>query len=135
MFTRMFIKVTVKDQEVRVNHLVSLSWLLRTCVFPGPNHAGEKYQEYSVCFSVNCSFHLSTQDDQLLPQQCVFCQQFGFTSDQIVESPKHEASRWWFDPSRNTFLQRVKAETDMLLDRGRYTQHKWNLFFVKIGAM
>ena len=36
-------------------------------LFPGPNHSGEKYQEYSVCFPVNWSFYLSTQDDELLP--------------------------------------------------------------------
>jgi hypothetical protein len=29
-------------------------------LFPGPNHSGEKYQEYSVCFPVNWSFDLST---------------------------------------------------------------------------
>jgi hypothetical protein len=55
---------------------------------------------------------LSTQDDQLLPQQRVFGQQFGFASGQIDERPKHDKSRRWFDPSRNTFLVRVKTETD-----------------------
>jgi hypothetical protein len=85
-------------------------------LFPGPNHSSEKYQEHSICFPVNWSFHLSTQDDQLLSQQCVFCQQFGFASDQIGERPKHEESRWWSNPSRNTFLERVKAETDSLAD-------------------
>ena len=89
-------------------------------LFPGPNHSGEKDQKYSVCFPVYWSFDLSTQDDQLLPQQCVFCQQFGFASGQIGERPKHEESLWWFDPSRNTFLERVKAETELLLDRGKY---------------
>jgi hypothetical protein len=59
----------------------------------------------------------------------------GFTSGQIGESPKHEESHLWFDPSRNTFLERVKAETDLLLDQGKYIQHKWNLFIVKIGAL
>ena len=103
-------------------------------LFPGPNHSGEKYQEYSVCIPVNWSFHLSTQDDQLLPQQRVFGQQLSFISSQIGERPKHKESRRWFDPSRNTFLERVKAYTGLLLDRGKYMQHEWNLFFVKIGA-
>jgi hypothetical protein len=85
-------------------------------LFPDPNHSGEKYQEYSVCFPVNWSFHLSTQDDQLLPQQRVFGQQFGFASGQIGERPKHDESRRWFDPLRNTFLERLKTETDVLLD-------------------
>jgi hypothetical protein len=93
-------------------------------LFPVPNHSREKYEEHSICFLVYRSFDLSTQDDQLVSQQCVFCQQFGFTSGQVGDSPKHEESRWWFDPSRNTFLERVKAETDVLLDRGKYRQHK-----------
>jgi len=29
-------------------------------LFPSPNHSGEKYQKYSVCFPVNWSFDLST---------------------------------------------------------------------------
>src|SRR5579864_4679861 len=44
-------------------------------LFPGPNHSSEKYQEHSVCFPVNWSFDLSTQDDQLMSQQRVFRQQ------------------------------------------------------------
>ena len=103
-------------------------------LFPGPNHSGEKYQEDSVCFPVHWSFHLSTQDDQLLPQQRVFGQQFGFASGQIGERPKHEESCRWFDPTPNTFLERMQAKTDALLDRGKYAQHEWNLLFVKIGA-
>jgi len=92
-------------------------------LFPGPNHSGEKYQEHSVCFSVNWSFDLSTQDDQLVSQQRVFRQQFGSASGQISKRSKHKGGRQWFDPTQNTFLERVQVKTDTLLDRGKYTQH------------
>jgi hypothetical protein len=103
-------------------------------LFPGPSHSSEKYQEHSICFPADWSFDLSTQDDQLLSQQRVFRQQFGFASGQISKRFGHKRGRQWFDPSRNTFLERMHAKTDALLDRGKYAQHEWNLLFVKIGA-
>jgi hypothetical protein len=57
-----------------------------------------------------------------------------FLSKDDVRSSFTEEKRD-FDPSRNTLQERVKAETDLLLDQGKYIQHKWNLSFVKIGAM
>jgi hypothetical protein len=36
---------------------------------------------------------------------------------------------------QNTFLKRMKAEAGMLFDEGKYTQHKLNLSFMKMGAL
>jgi hypothetical protein len=103
-------------------------------LFPGPNHSSEKYQKHSICFPVHWSFDLSTQNDQLVSQQRVFRQQFGFASGQISTRSGYKGSRQWFDPTPNTFLEPIQAKTDALLDRGKYAQHEWNLLFVKIGA-
>jgi hypothetical protein len=103
-------------------------------LFPCPNHSSEKYQEHSICFPVNWSFDLSTQDDQLVSQQGVFRQPFSFASGQVSKCAGYKGGREWFDPTPNTFLERMRAKTGALLDRGKYTQHEWNLFFVKIGA-
>jgi hypothetical protein len=81
-------------------------------LFPSPNHSGEKDQEHSVCFAVNWSFDLSMQDDQLMSQQGVCRQQFGFASGQISKRSEHKGGRQWFDPTQNTFLERVHAKTD-----------------------
>ena len=86
-------------------------------LFPGPNHSREKYQEHSICFPVNWSCDLSTQDNELVSQQRVFRQQFGFASGQISKRSGHKGGRQWFDPTPNTFLERVQAKTDALLDR------------------
>jgi hypothetical protein len=56
------------------------------------------------------------------------------TIGQIYQRFGHKGGRRWFDPTPNTFLERMQAKTDALLDRGKYTQHEWNLFFVKISA-
>jgi hypothetical protein len=57
-------------------------------LLPGPNHPGQKYQEQPVRLPIERAFDLSTQDDQLMPQQRVFRQQFGFASRQISKRPK-----------------------------------------------
>ena len=100
-------------------------------LFPGPNHSSEKYQKHPICFPVNWSLDLSAQDDQLLPQQRVFRQQFGFTSSQIGERSEDKGGRQGFDPPQNTFLERMQAQTDSLFHRGTYREHERNLFFIK----
>jgi hypothetical protein len=40
-------------------------------LLPVPNRTGEKYQEQLVPLPIDGSFHLSMQDDQLVPQQRV----------------------------------------------------------------
>ena len=93
-------------------------------LFPGPSHPGQEHQKMPIWFPADGTFDLSTQDDQLLPQQRVFRQQFGFASGQIGERAKQKGSRRRFDPKRNTFLERMRAETDALLKQGKYIQHE-----------
>jgi len=101
---------------------------------PGPCHPGQNHQEKPVSLSVCRSLHLPTKDDQWHAYQHVFCQEFGFASGQIGEHSEHKGSRRGFNPSRNTFLERVKAETDTLFDERDDIQHERNLFFMKRGA-
>jgi hypothetical protein len=103
-------------------------------LIPGSNHPGQEHQKKPVPLSIHRAFDLSMQDEQLMSQQRVFRQQFGFASGHVGECTNHKGGRQWFDPRQNTFLERMEAERDALLDRGKYTQHEWNLFFVKIGA-
>jgi len=73
-------------------------------------------QEKPVRLFVHRSLDLPAQDDELLPQQRVFRQQFGFASGQIGECPNHEGGRRWLHPTQNLFWKRMKAERDELLD-------------------
>ena len=70
-----------------------------------------------------------------MSQQRVFRKEFGFSSGQIGECAEHKGGRWWFHPAQKTFLQRMEVETDTLFDRGVYTQHELNLYFVKMGVL
>jgi len=100
-------------------------------LFPSPRHTGREYQKKSVRFPVDRAFYVSLENDELVPQQCVFRTEFGFSSGQIGECAKHRGGRWWFHPTQKTFLERMKAKTDALFYEGKYTQHELNLSFVK----
>jgi len=54
-----------------------------------------------------------------MSQQRVFRQQFGSASGQISKRSEHKGGRQWFAPTPNTFLERMQAKTDALLDRGK----------------
>jgi len=70
----------------------------------------------------------------LVSQQRVFRHQFSFASGQIGDGAERKGGRQWFDPPQNTFLERLLAKTEALLDRRKYMQQGWNLYFVKISA-
>ena len=46
---------------------------------------------------------------------------------------EQKGSRRWFDPPQKTFLERVKAEANALLDGDAQTKRQLNLSFSKIG--
>jgi len=73
------------------------------------------------------------KDDELLSQKCVFRDQFRFSLCKISERPEQKGSRRWFDPTQKTFLERMKAETNSLLDGNDQTKRQLNLSFIKIG--
>jgi len=99
-------------------------WTRKSACFQVRAILARSTKKKPVCFPADGTFNLSTQDDELLPQQRVFRQQFGFASGQIGERAEHKRSRQWFDPPRNTFLECMQAETDSLLKRGKYIQHE-----------
>jgi hypothetical protein len=58
----------------------------------------------------------------------------GFSSGHVGKCSEHQGSRRWFEPTRKTFLERVTAGRDSLLDQSEHTPHELNLSFVKIGT-
>jgi hypothetical protein len=67
---------------------------MKPSLFSADVTSSQHNQEESVSLPVGRSFDLSTQDDQLLSQQRVFRQQFGFSSGQIGECSEHKRGRW-----------------------------------------
>ena len=62
-------------------------------LFPGSGYACQEHQEKPIRLCVHRSLDLSAQDDELLPQQRVFYQQFGFASGQISACSEHKGGR------------------------------------------
>ena len=56
-----------------------------------------------------------------------------FPKGPISERAEQKASRRWFDPTQKTFLERVKAETNALLDGNDQTKRQLDISFIKIG--
>jgi hypothetical protein len=56
-----------------------------------------------------------------------------FPEGPISERTKQKGSRRWFDPTQQTFVERVKAETNSLLDGNDQTKRQLKLSFIKIG--
>jgi hypothetical protein len=56
-----------------------------------------------------------------------------FPEGKISERAEQKGSRRWFDPRQKTFLERLKAETNPLLDGNDQTKRQLNLSFIKIG--
>jgi hypothetical protein len=65
----------------------------------------------------------------LSSQHSVFRDQFRFSPGKISERAEQKGSRRWFDPTEETFLERVKAETNSLLDDTDQMKRQLNLSF------
>ena len=59
-------------------------------LLPGPHHSCQQDQEHAVRLGTDRLFHLATQDDQLLTQQGVFCDEFGLASGKVGQRPKQQ---------------------------------------------
>lgn len=54
-----------------------------------------------------------------------------FPEGPISERAEQKGSRRWFDPTEKTFVERVKAETNSLLDGNDQMKRQLNLSFFK----
>jgi len=52
-------------------------------LFPGPHYACQQDQEHAVRPGAGRSFHLSPQNNELLTQQGIFCDQVGLASSKV----------------------------------------------------
>src|SRR5215469_2048537 len=93
------------------------------CLFPGVYHACQQDQEHAVRLGTGRSFHLSTQDDHLLAQQCIFCDQFGLPSGKVGQRPQQEGGGVWLGPSEVAVMERPKTQAYQLHDEDENSLH------------
>jgi len=99
-------------------------------LFPGSYHPGKKHQEHAVRLGTGRSFHLSTQDEKLLSEQCVFCHEFGLAPGKVSHSSQEERGSGWFGPVNQAGVERLEAPACHVLDKDKKSMHSVRFLFV-----
>ncbi len=102
-------------------------------LLPSANDPGQKHQEHAVRLGTGSPFHLSTQDDQLLTEECVFCHEFGFASGKVGQRPQQERSGVRFGPNDETVVERLKTKTCQPRDERENPLHSICYPFIKMS--
>ena len=102
-------------------------------LFPGIYYSGQQDQEHAVPLGTCRSFHLATQDDHLLTQQCVFCHQFGLASGKVSQRRKQQRGGVRFYPGDEAEVERPKTKACQPRDEGKNPIHSVRYPFVKMS--
>ena len=97
-------------------------------LLPGPNQPGQQDQEDVISPGDRRPFHLSLEDEELLPQQGVFCHQFSFISRQIGEGAHHQGGGARFHPMTKAIIDPAKAPSESLPERVEDWEHNVLLY-------
>ncbi len=92
-------------------------------LLPGSDHPGQKHQVHPIRFGTGRSFHLSPQDDQLLTQEGVFCDQFGLTSRKVGQRSQDQSGGGWFGLVNETPMERAKTQACQACDERENLMH------------
>ena len=92
-------------------------------LFPGPNGSCQEYQEQPIRFGTGGSFHVPTEDDEVLTQEGVFSHQFGLASRKVCQRPQQERSGARLRPVSEALVERLKAKAHRPRDEGENSMH------------
>ena len=102
-------------------------------LFPGLNRLRLKNQEHPVRFGTGRLFHLSTEDDQGLSQERVFCHEFVLAPGKVCQRPQQERGGVRFCPGDKAVMERLKPNACLLLDEDENPMHSGHYSFVKMS--
>ena len=102
-------------------------------LFPGPHYACQQDQEYAVRLGTGRPFHLTTQDDQLLTQQGVFCHKLGLAPGKVDQRPQLERGCLRCGPGDEEVVERPKTISCQPRDEGENPVHSRRYPFVKMS--
>ncbi len=92
-------------------------------LFPGLNHSREKNQQHAVRLGIGRPFHLSTQDNQRLSEECVFCHKLRLALGKVGQRPQQERGGVWFGSDDETVMKRLKTQACQLRDERENPLH------------
>jgi hypothetical protein len=102
-------------------------------LLPGSCHSGQKHEEHAVHPGTGRSFHLSTQDDQLLAEEGVFCHKLRLAPGKVGQHSLQERSGVGFGPGDEAVVEHLKAMTCQPLEKGENPMHGRRSPLVKIS--
>src|SRR5260370_37798272 len=78
------------------------------------------------------SFDLPTEDDELLPEERVFCHELGLASGKVSHRTQHERGSGRCGPVDEAVVERLKAKAYQTRDEGENLMHSVRYPFVKM---
>ena len=102
-------------------------------LLPGSYYPGQKHEEHAVRPGTSRPFHLSTQDDQRLSQQGVFCHELGLATGLVGQHPQYERGRVRFGPGDEAAVERVKTKAYQACDESEKPLHSRHSPLVKLS--
>ena len=102
---------------------------------PGPHHSCQQDQEHPVRPGTGRTFHLSSQDDQLLMQQGVFCHKLGLAPGKVDQRPQLERGSLRCGPGDEEVVERPKTQSCQPRDEGENPVHSRRYPFVKMSEL
>ena len=92
-------------------------------MLPCTRRSCEKDQDQAIRFCKCWSFDLPTQDDELLPEEGVFCHELGLASGKVSHRTQHERGIGRFGPVDEAVVERLKTHVCQALDEGNNILH------------
>ena len=102
-------------------------------LFPGSNGSCQKHQKHSIGLLENRSFDLSSENNQLLAEERVFCHEFGLASGKVYQHPQDKSGVAWFCPADKAVVERLKTKASQPFDKGENPMHSVRYPFVKMS--
>ncbi len=102
-------------------------------LFPGSHHSCQQDEEYPVRLGTGRSFHLSTQDDELLTQQGVFFHKLRLAPGNVGQRSQQERGGVRCGPGDEAVVQCPKTQACQPRDKGENPPHSSRYPLVKMS--
>ena len=98
-------------------------------MLPCTRRSSEKDQDQTIRLCACWSFDLPTEDNELLPEEGVFCHEFGLASGKVSHRTQHERGIGRFGPVDEAVVERLKTHVCQALDEGDNRLHSIRFLF------
>ncbi len=102
-------------------------------MLPCTCRSSEKDQDQPIRLCACWSFDLPTENDELLPEEGVFCHELGLASGEVSHGSHYERGVGWFGQVDETVVERLKAHTCQTHDEGENPMHSVRSPYVKMS--